>query len=231
MLAEMGKSLGWYLPEQLTLKITLLGSDPKIWRRVEVHSGLTLHDLHFVIQCVFDWTNSHLYHFLVPTGGKLTRPAMRDAQRYHVLPPDPFFDTATKVEKRADEAMIGRIFTPECKQIIYEYDFGDSWEHLVKLEKRSRGGEPDGVPRCLGGENAAPLDDTGGIYGYYEYVEALRDPEHEMHQDAVEWLGADFDPGRFDPDEANRRLAAAFRPIPKRPRKPRKPRKPRNERA
>ncbi len=61
-------ALGWYVPKQLVLKIILAGSEPKIWRRIEVHSGLTLHDLHFVIQNVFDWENSHLYHFLVPPG-------------------------------------------------------------------------------------------------------------------------------------------------------------------
>jgi pRiA4b ORF-3-like protein len=209
----MGKRLGWYLPEQLVLKITLAGSDPKIWRRVEVHSGLTLHDLHYVIQNVFEWTDSHLYHFVVPPGGKLTRAGLRDAKRYHVLPPDPVFGDEAEDDLPADEALVGRIFTPECRQIVYEYDFGDSWEHLVKLEKRSPGGDPDHVPRCVAGENAAPLDDMGGICGYYERVEALRDAEHEMHEEAIEWLGDDFDPARFDLDEVNKRLAVAFKPI------------------
>lgn len=218
----MGKQLGWYLPEQLILKITLAGSDPKIWRRVEAHSGLTLHDLHYVIQNVFDWTDSHLYHFLVPPGGKITRAALRDAKRYHVLPADPIFGDEQEDDGPADEALIGRIFTPECKQIVYEYDFGDSWEHLVKLEKRSPGGDPDHIPRCLAGENAAPLDDMGGIAGYYEWVAASRDPAHEMHEEATDWLGKDFDSGRFDLDSRNQRLAAAFKPIPKRPRKTRK---------
>ncbi len=76
----MAKRLGWYRSEQLILKITLFNSKPKIWRRVEVHSGLTLHDFHFVIQNVFDWTDSHLYHFLVTPEGKLTgAPARRTA--------------------------------------------------------------------------------------------------------------------------------------------------------
>lgn len=221
----MAKRLGWYMPEQLILKITLIGSDPKIWRRVEVHSGLTLHDLHYVIQCVFDWTDSHLYHFLVPPGGKLTRAALREARRYHVLPPDPFFRVEMKNDGQADETMIGRIFTPECRQIIYEYDFGDSWEHLVKLEKRLPGGDADEVPRCLAGENAAPLDDLGGVWGYYEWLEALSEPAHERHEEAIEWLGQDFDPARFELDRANQRLAEAFKPVSKRPRKPRMQRK------
>ena len=216
----MGKNLGWYLPELMILKITLIGSDPKIWRRVEVDSGLTLHHFHYVIQKVFDWDNSHLYHFLVPPGGKLTRKAMCDARRYHVLPPDPVFGDDDDLP--SDEAMIGRIFTPECKQIIYEYDFGDSWDHLVKLEKRTPDGDPDHVPRCLAGENAAPKDDMGGIYGYYHRIEAFHDPSHELHEEAVGWLGADFNETRFHLDQANRRLAAAFKPVPKRRTKQRK---------
>ena len=220
----MAKRLGgWYLPEQLILKITLLGSNPTIWRRVEVHSGLTLHDLHAVIQCVFGWQNAHLYHFLVPPGGKLTRSAMAEATRYHVLPPDPVFDDVDATDVRADEALVGQVLNRDQKQIVYEYDFGDSWDHLVRVEKRTPGGDQDHVPVCLAGENAAPLDDSGGIAGYYQWLDALRDESDEMHEDAIDWLGEDFDPTHFDLNAANKALAAAFKPAPRKPRKPRKP--------
>jgi len=219
----MAKRLGWYRPEQLILKIELAYTDPKIWRKVEVHNGLTLHDLHYVIQCVFDWNNSHLYHFLVPPNGKLTGKALREARRYHVLPPDPFLDGITgQDDGRADEAMLCRVLTAECKQIVYEYDFGDSWTHVIKLVKRTDGGDPYHIPQCLAGENAAPADDTGGIPGFYSILDALRDPNAEMHDEAVNWLGQDFDPAQFDLESANRRLAATFKPVPKRARKPRK---------
>lgn len=218
MLPPMAKRLGRYLPEQLVLKITLAGSEPKIWRRVEVDSGLTLHELHIVIQCIFNWQNAHLYHFLVPPGGKLTHSAMRQAKRYHVLPADPIFAEDTD-DGRADEIMIGRVFTPECKQIVYEYDFGDSWQHVVKIEKRTGGSDPEAPPRCVGGENAAPLDDVGGIYGYYEWLAALRDSAHELHEQAIEWFGEDFDPVRFDLATANRRLKSASTPARPRSRK------------
>jgi len=223
MLSRMARRRGWYFPEQLILKITLLGSEPKIWRRVEVHSGLTLDDLHVVIQCVFDWDGSHLYQFLAPPGGKLTRKALTQATRYSVTPSEPVFgDEGDDVP--ADEALVGQVMNPAQKQIVYEYDFGDSWEHLVKVEKRTPGGDPDHVPVCLAGENAAPRDDMGGIYGYYQFIEALRDENNDMHEDAVDWLGEDFDPGRFDPDLVNKELKAVFKPAPKKPRKPRKKR-------
>ena len=84
---------------------------------------------------------------------------MRDSVRYHVLPDDPVFDDLQEKAGRADEALVGRVFTEACRQIVYEYDFGDSWEHVVKLEKRTAGGDQSHVPQCLAGENAAPRDD------------------------------------------------------------------------
>jgi Plasmid pRiA4b ORF-3-like protein len=215
----MAQRLGWYRPEQLILKITLAGSEPKIWRRVEVHSGLTLDDLHFVIQNIFEWENSHLYQFWVPPGGKLTRTAMRDAVRYHGMPPDPIFDDDEMKDGRADEALIGRIFNEDHPLMVYEYDFGDSWHHLVKLEKRTPGGDQDHIPVCLAGENPAPLDDMGGIPGYYMWLDALRDPSHEMHDEAIDWFGEDFLSEGFDLAKVNKRLSAAFKPAPKKRRK------------
>ena len=215
----MAKRLGWYKSEQFLLKITLMRTEPAIWRRVEVHSGLTLDDLHYVIQCVFDWENSHLYEYRVPPMGKLTQKAMREARCYCTWAFDSdFWDDDTDALP-ADEAIIGNIFSPDCKQIVYEYDMGDSWTHLVKLEKRIAEGDENHIPLCLAGENAAPIDDMGGTWGYYEFLEALEDSNHEMHDIAVEWLGQDFDPTKFDINVANKRLAKVFRPVVKKPRK------------
>ncbi len=243
----MAKSLGWYRPEQLILKITLDYSDPLIWRRVEVHSGLTLHDLHCVIQNVFEWDDSHKYQFIVPPQGKLTAKAMRKADHYCLDPDYMIWGLMLRKERQAAEAMVGNIFTPEIKQIIYEYDFGDCWKHLVKLEKRTPGGDQNHIPQCLAGENAAPQDDMGGMYGFYRYIELAtdaadptvatgqskvedgenddEDEEGAMDEEtemAVNWLGKNFDPTHFDLARVNKRLAAAFKPVPKRPRKSRK---------
>ena len=65
----------------------------------------------------------------------------------------------------------------------------------------------------------------GGIFGYYQWLDAWEDKSNEMHEVATEWLGEDFDPTRVELDELNWRLAQAFKRAPKKPRKPRKPRK------
>ncbi|MCC7349571.1 MAG: plasmid pRiA4b ORF-3 family protein [Phycisphaerales bacterium] len=209
----MSKSKDGYFPEQLILKVTLMGSNPVIWRRVEVHSGLTLFDLHWVIQCIFDWDDSHLHQFLAPAGGKLTQKAMRDATVYSDI------DNVMGMDQSTEGALVGQVLSKDQKQIVYEYDFGDSWEHLVKVEKRIPGGGPDQLPVCLAGENAAPMDDMGGIPGYYRMIEALGDPDDDFHTTAVEWLGEDFDKGRFDLGLANKLLKEAFKPAPNKPRK------------
>lgn len=209
----MPQGLGWYRPEQFILKISLMGSDPLIWRRVEVHSGITLHELHFVIQCLFGWNCSHLYQFHVTPGGKLTNKAFREAALYDYRPPGIEADDQTHP---AEKTILSHIFNGDRKQIVYEYDFGDSWMHVVKLEKRSVGGEQDFIPVCVAGENAAPLDDMGGIYGFYEYLEAIADETHERHEDAMEWMPEGYDPSAFDLNEINRVLAGTFKPVKKR---------------
>jgi len=94
----------------------------------------------------------------------------------------------------------------------YEYDFGDSWEHDILLEKLIAA-EPGGrYPACVAGERACPPEDCGGTPGYEELIDILADPGHDEHEDMLRWLGIDnghdFDPARFDVDDANRRLDA-----------------------
>lgn len=90
--------------------------------------------------------------------------------------------------------------------------FGDDWDHEILIEEAT--GAEAGV-RCLryvAGQAACPPEDTGGWPGYMRLVDVLADPEHEEHRDMLDWLGLDrfrqFDPARFDPDEANRRPTA-----------------------
>lgn len=39
-----------------------------------------------------------------------------------------------------------------------------------------------------------PPEDCGGPWGYAEKLEALGDPQHEYHEEALETLGDDHDP-------------------------------------
>jgi hypothetical protein len=88
-------------------------------------------------------------------------------------------------------------------RMVYEYDFGDGWEHDVVLE-RSAASLPDSPQvRVIGGQRACPPEDVGGIGGYYAYLEAIEDPAHPEHDDMLEWAGGAFDPAAFDLEEVN----------------------------
>ena len=91
-------------------------------------------------------------------------------------------------------------------KFIYEYDFGDGWEHVIQVAKIGRPADGVDYPVCLKGQLACPPEDCGGIWGYYEMLEALKDPKHEQHDELLEWIGGQFDPERFDLEEVNAEL-------------------------
>jgi hypothetical protein len=194
----------WYQPRVYRLKITLLGSDPPIWRRVEVDNGTTLYELHVIIQIAFGWENCHLHHFCVTPNGKLTRRALTDGDYYA---PKSFELEETKDSERVS---LLEVLKTKGHIMLYTYDMGDSWDHAIKLEAIGEPGEP-AKPGCLEGENAGPPEEIGGIWGFYERLKIAKDPSHPDHAELVEWLG-DFDPQRFDLDEVNKLLDAAFEP-------------------
>jgi Plasmid pRiA4b ORF-3-like protein len=94
----------------------------------------------------------------------------------------------------------------ERARLTYEYDFGDSWEHAIVVEK-VRTAEPGAVyPFCLTGRRAGPSEDVGGVWRYGWFVEAIRDPAHPEHDEPLEWVGGVFDPEAFDLETVNAAL-------------------------
>src|SRR6185312_15744634 len=90
---------------------------------------------------------------------------------------------------------------------VYTYDFGDSWDHELLVEKCLAAESGRVYPSCLAGERHGPPEDCGGIPGFYNLLEAISDPGHEEHDDLIEWLGDGFDPEAFSVDEVNKHLA------------------------
>ena len=106
-----------------------------------------------------------------------------------------------------------------AKTLRYLYDFGDGWEHRIKLLKIDDA-EPDTVyPVLLEAAGRCPPEDIGGPWGYGDFLEAIEDPDHERHEELTEWYPADFDPNDTPVDD----LKAAVAKLAKRwSRKPRK---------
>lgn len=179
-------------------KVTLLGTNPPIWRRLLVPAGLTLAQLHEVLQIAMGWQNGHMHQF-------------RLGQRYFVRPfPEERLMGMTPTENERTtrlSAMLGKVGA----RMIYEYDLGDSWEHGIVLEKQLPGDPNATYPRCIDGQFACPPEDCGGIPGYYNLLDALADPSHPEHKDLRDWIGGNFDPLTFSADKVNRRLSPMHR--------------------
>lgn len=174
------------------LKITLLDTSPPIWRRFAVPGGITLAALHDVIQIVMGWEDCHPHQFTDENESQYRSDFLAED--------DPEVIDGARV--RLCDVVEGK-----GSQLLYEYDFGDDWEH--KLEVLSIGPPKPGVkyPTCLASELACPPEDCGGPYRYYNLLEIIADPEHEEHEDRLDWLGDDFDPEAFDIEKVNRILA------------------------
>ncbi|WP_229072231.1 plasmid pRiA4b ORF-3 family protein [Actinoplanes sp. DH11] len=174
------------------IKVTLLDTDPPVWRRLLVPTTMRLDRLDQVIQAAMGWTNSHLHMFIHPTG--------------HYGPPDP---DLPMIDERT--ASFGDLAAGEGDTFEYEYDFGDSWTHEVLLEKLIPAEPSAQYPACTDGARACPPEDCGGTPGYQGLLDALADPGHPDHHELRQWLGLEqgdtFDPEHFDPADANRRIS------------------------
>jgi hypothetical protein len=88
----------------------------------------------------------------------------------------------------------------------YTYDFGDSWEHEILVEKELPPSPDTRYPLCVTGKRACPPEDCGGPWGYAELLEILADPSNPEYEERMEWAGEDFDPNAFDLAEVNFQL-------------------------
>ncbi len=177
------------------LKITLMGFRPPIWRRVEVDGNLSLGELHEVIQIVMGWEDAHLHQFIVDDIYYSTPyPGMEDWEMMD------YMRDANEISLQQVAAEVGARFT-------YKYDFGDSWEHRIRVEQIKEPEVEVLYPVCLTGKRACPPEDVGGIWGYEEFLSALQNKNHPEHEMYSEWIGGTFDPENFDLEESNRMLS------------------------
>ena len=187
------------------LKITLKDISPPIWRRILIPAHATFSDLHEAIQLSFGWTDSHLHEFCtekrngIYIDGKITDPRTLDVADSWGEPPKD--ERKVKLRERLPEA---------GQRLGYTYDFGDTWEHEVFLEKILKREEGVEYPACVAGKRSCPPEDCGGTGGYDRLLAILADPKHEEHGDMLEWLGLEeadeFDPEEFDADSTNELL-------------------------
>ena len=197
-----------YIDHQiLQFRISLLGTDPEIWRRIQVPRKYSFWDLHVAIQDSMGWLDCHLHVF------SLTKPHGKKPILIGLPIEDDFISDQNLLP--GWETLISNYLTEPGMTIQYEYDFGDSWYHEVLLESIQIKEKRVKYPKCLVGERACPPEDCGGIIGFEDLLETIRDPKNEDYQETMEWLGGSYLPDYFEPskvkfDNPTKRLKLAL---------------------
>jgi len=176
----------------ISLKVTLRGPRPPVWRRLLVPGTMTLGGLHRAIGAAMGWHDTHLHLFEI------------DGRDYG----DPH-----TVDDVADEnrVTLNGLLRSGVARFAYTYDFGDHWEHTIAIEKTRPAADGDAYPLCVAGRRNCPPEDCGGPWGYQHLLEVLADPTNPDYAEQSEWVGEEFNPDAFDIDTANAVLNARFK--------------------
>jgi hypothetical protein len=169
------------------INIELKGTDPKIWRKVQVNSDISLNELHHIIQISMGWTNSHLYSFIIEEIEYSLPEYHDDDHRYGD-------SRAYHLKKFKNEP------------IEYLYDFGDYWEHSVQIVKEIKD-ERLMHPIFIEGAGTCPPEDVGGIHGFEEFKKIMSEKDHPERESYIEWYGPVFDPNKISLEEIHQNLA------------------------
>ncbi|WP_435106529.1 plasmid pRiA4b ORF-3 family protein [Nocardiopsis synnemataformans] len=197
-------------PALYTVRVELSHTSPPVWRLLELAYDLYLDEVHDILQTAFGWDNSHLHNF--GKGGK----RFYDRKTTYFLSP---YDVDEGERGIAEENVrLDEVLERKGDRLFYLYDFGDDWELALTLRDTAPLTADTPRARCADGRRASPVDDSGGPY-QYEFWEAVNDPEHPHHTEAVTEYraayGEDDDPTHwapkpFDRDKVDKRLRRLF---------------------
>lgn len=189
--------------------IVLTGTDPLVWRRIQVPDTYSFWDLHVAIQDAMGWQDCHLHEFRLLDGGEKRMMSIG-------IPTD---------ETPAERPVVAGWKVPlsghfesrpwHTLPTLYAYDFGDDWEHVVVHEGMEPAEPSLNYPQCLGGARRCPPEDCGGVHGYAEFLKVIANPKHPEHTSMMHWSGDTYDPDAFDPqgvvfDDPRKRWTTAF---------------------
>ncbi|HET8541883.1 MAG TPA: plasmid pRiA4b ORF-3 family protein [Anaeromyxobacter sp.] len=174
----------------LQLKVTLAEVEPLVWRRLLVPADVTLAKLHDVLQDAMGWTNSHLHCFEI---------AGRRIGMVGVEEDSPELEDERRVQ-------VASVLPKKGARLVYRYDYGDDWEHVVEVEDVTAADRRLSYPLCIAGARACPPEDCGGAGAYEDLLRALARPDDDRHDELLTWVGGYFDPEGFDANAVNRLL-------------------------
>ena len=149
----------------IRLSITIQYVEPKVARKMDVLAATHLDNLHLYIQAAMGWENDHMWGF----------DAQRHGKRAHWSPED--WDDAL------DETLLDIIAFLEGKpEVTYVYDYGDYWEHKIRIGTIQPARDDRCYPYLVSGTGHCPLEDIGGASGHAEFLQAFENPNSEYRE-------------------------------------------------
>lgn len=180
------------------LRIELEGTEPLVWRRVDVPLDLRLRRVHEVIQAVFDWSFSHLHQFEV-------------GDRLYGMPEVMGDDLGGERLRSDQNTKLGKVLASGVEEFLYTYDFGDNWEHWIIVEQTFPPEPGVEYPVLVDGARRAPPEDVGGPPGFAEFLEVMADESHPDHADLRDWQAEPFDAEDMQLDKVEAMLSRVRR--------------------
>lgn len=161
------------------IKVSIRDTHPPVWRRLQIPSGITFHELNAIIQIAFNWCGYHLYEFeegaTLNKRGTIIGIPNEDSEYFGFKILDA---TKTKIDK----------YFEKYKTMKYTYDFGDNWIHDIQIEKVIETDLKLKNPICIKAKMDSLPEDCGGTYGYEELLEIINDPKNERYEEMRDWL-------------------------------------------
>lgn len=175
------------------LKIAIKNSKPPIWRRVIVPTGITFSQLSMILNEVMGWSGYHLFEF--EFYHKELR-IIEGADEIDLFGPYDYLEASTTFIRE---------FMEENDWFTYTYDLGDDWQHRVTIEKIIDDWEYN-YPKVIKYKGDCPIEDCGGIYGYYDCMEIVNDMNHPEYEERLEWMESQGYPQKYDIEYVNEQL-------------------------
>lgn len=150
-------------------------------RTLVVPEDMNFFQLHRVLQGAFGWEDCHLHQFIIETDrrGRPTKVILPQWDEWEA-------EDVECIDSR--DVKVGEILSA-YREICYEYDFGDGWEHTIRFKRFIAEYTPM-HPQCIRLEGEAPAENCGGSDGFDSLRAVLNDPSHPEYQSMRAWLSA-----------------------------------------
>ena len=186
-----GKGPGHKKPAEkvLSLRVTVVGCTPKVWRRLLVRESMWLTRLHDCIQVAFDWFD-YQTHFFTLDDARFGNPLRKEE---------------ITIEDDRD-VTLHDLELASRDRLMYEYHFGEGWQVELRVEKTTTVEKGVSYPLCVAGERAGPPEDCGGLEAFHDMLACIKEPNTELGREWLEWLGPNYNPELCDVERINKAL-------------------------